>query len=140
MNQSVCDSMMSYNGAGMIKVAISETLRHIVNLDLRVNCECCKGRTWYRAIDHRKVICAINRSRNRNGRCTLRITEYFLTKYDVYECTNCGAHRFFHSGRKRISKQEAEQSGLKIVSNLRYWMEIHANKRGSSDMKKRFLW
>lgn len=64
------------------------------------------------------------RNRRLNGRdfrsrrrytCVLKKNKYYLARYSVYKCSVCGKEVYAKKSQKRITKEEALKSGLKML-------------------------
>lgn len=71
--------------------------------------------------DKREVVFIRNRSLKgkdfllrRRYSCVLRKNKYYLVRYSVYKCTECGKEVYVKKSSKRISKEDAVKSGLRI--------------------------
>ena len=102
--------------------------KHIFHGHTRYKCKCCGEKTWHKFVENKTVIRTLNRSeKQRFGifkqhyGCVLRATEYYLNKYSVYQCMNCGKLKNMPGFPRRISKEKAKESGLEIMHNLAFW-------------------
>jgi len=84
-------------------------------------CHRCGTKTWHRFIGDKTGIKVLNRSRKhitglfrRRHGCVLRADEYHLNEYAVYECLRCGRRKYFFGRSRKISPQQARDSGIEI--------------------------
>lgn len=64
------------------------------------------------------------RNRHYNGKrklfrphgCVLKKNKYYLAEYSVYKCEVCCKEIYVQTGYKRITKEEADNSGLRTMN------------------------
>lgn len=99
---------------------------------MKFNCNTCNKKTPHKFIQKINIIRVVNRSGKRrfglflqhNG-CVLRESEYHLYSCSIYRCLVCGKEKKLAAFSKKISRKEAELSGLAILNNLGFWHFIY---------------
>lgn len=114
-------------------------VKHFFKGDVLHECKQCGKKTWHSHIEYKEVIQIVNRSgkgtsgwykrRGRSGRnkptCILRGNEYYLNRFSVNRCQDCGRQINIPGWPKKISEKKAKESGIEMVPNLAFWMSMY---------------